>query len=71
MNLYSPAVALDFFKTAGKPEKVPQGVTLFAENQKSNNIVVFRIDGATGKLSPTGDKLEVGAPVCIKFVAMK
>ncbi|HEY8069885.1 MAG TPA: cyclic nucleotide-binding domain-containing protein [Burkholderiales bacterium] len=32
---YSPAVALEFFKAAGKPEKVPQGSTFFAENQKA------------------------------------
>jgi 6-phosphogluconolactonase (cycloisomerase 2 family) len=29
--------------------------------------VVFRIDEKTGKLSPTGEKLEVGSPVCVKF----
>src|SRR5215468_1156343 len=46
----------------------PTGALLFAENQESNNIVVFRIDPNTGKLTATGKTLEVGQPVCIKFV---
>ena len=48
----------------------PTGSFLIAGNQNSDNIVVFRIDKKTGKLSPTGQTLEVGAPVCVKFVAV-
>jgi len=29
---------------------------------------VFAIDPATGELKPTGQKAEVGSPVCVKFV---
>jgi 6-phosphogluconolactonase len=47
----------------------PTGNLLFAANQKSDNIVVFRIDPNTGQLTPTGKVLEVGSPVCVKFVA--
>ena len=47
----------------------PTGTLLFAANQKSDNIVVFRIDAKTGLLTPTGKVLEVGSPVCVKFVA--
>ena len=47
----------------------PTGTFLFAENQKSDNIVVFRIDQKTGRLTPTGKILEVASPVCVKFVA--
>jgi len=47
----------------------PTGKLLFAENQKSDNIVVFKIDAKTGQLTPTGKVLEVGSPVCLKFVA--
>lgn len=47
----------------------PTGKWLLAENQDSDNIVVFRIDQETGKLSATGDKVGVGAPVCIQFVS--
>jgi 6-phosphogluconolactonase len=46
----------------------PTGTFLLAANQKSDNIVVFRIDAKTGRLTPTGQVLEVGSPVCVKFV---
>jgi len=49
----------------------PTGSYLIAANQGSDNIVVFRIDPKTGRLSPTGQTLEVGSPVCVKFVATK
>jgi len=48
----------------------PTGTLLFAENMSSNNIVIFQIDQKTGKLTPTGKTLEVGQPVCIKFLAV-
>jgi len=48
----------------------PTGQFLFAENQKSDNIVVFRIDAKTGKLTATGQTLEVGSPVCVKFLKL-
>jgi 6-phosphogluconolactonase len=47
----------------------PTGKFLIAANQDTNNLVVFRIDQSTGKLTPTGQNLEVGAPVCVKFMA--
>jgi len=31
-------------------------------------VVVFRIDQQTGRLTPTGQTINVGAPVCVKFV---
>jgi 6-phosphogluconolactonase len=46
----------------------PTGAYLFAANQNSDNVVVFRIDTATGKLTPSGDILEASAPVCVTFV---
>ena len=48
----------------------PGGSWLIAANQNSDNIVVFRIDGKTGILTRTGQSLEVGAPVCVKFMAV-
>ena len=47
----------------------PTGTLLFAANQKSDSIVVFRIDGKTGLLTPTGKVIEIGSPVCVKFLA--
>ncbi len=49
----------------------PTGMLLFAANQKSDNIVVFRIDPKTGSLTPTGKVLEVGSPVCVKFLGVE
>ena len=49
----------------------PTGAWLFAENQSSDSIVTFRIDPASGRLTPTGQVVEVGSPVCIRFVPVK
>lgn len=46
----------------------PTGHFLLAANEDSGNIVVFRIDAATGTLTPTGQVEQVPAPVCITFV---
>lgn len=66
---------IDFFPTQGKTprnfEIDPTGKLLFVANQDSNDIVVFRIDAGTGRLTPTGQKLDVPAPVCLKFMAME
>ena len=48
----------------------PSGQFLLAENQGSDSIVIFKIDQKTGKLTPTGQTIEVGAPVCIRFLAL-
>jgi 6-phosphogluconolactonase len=55
-------------KTPRSFEIDPTGTLLFAENQQSNNIVIFHIDEKTGKLTPAGKVLEVGRPVCVKFL---
>jgi 6-phosphogluconolactonase len=49
----------------------PTGKFLFVANQNSDNIVIFRIDRKSGQLTPTGEKLGVPSPVCIKFLALK
>jgi len=46
----------------------PTGAYLLAGNQASDTITVFKIDAKTGELKSTGEKLEVGSPVCVKFV---
>jgi 6-phosphogluconolactonase len=46
----------------------PTGSFLFAANQDSGNIVVFRINPDSGRLTPTGQVVEVPSPVCVKFV---
>lgn len=49
----------------------PSGRFLFAAGQQSDRVNVFRIDQKTGKLTPTETSIEVGAPVCIRFVPAK
>jgi 6-phosphogluconolactonase len=49
----------------------PTGQWLLAENQDSDSIVVFHIDAKTGHLSPAGQTVSVGAPVCAVFVPVK
>ena len=65
---------IEIASTGGKEPRSfeidPTGTLLFAANQKSDNIVVLKIDAKTGKLTPTGQMLDVGSPVCVKFVAL-
>ena len=44
---------------------------LLAANQSTNDVTVFRIDLKTGELVATGSKIEVGSPVCLRFVPLK
>ena len=60
------------FPTQGKTPRNfaidPTGSYLLAANQDSGNVVVFRIKPTTGELSPTGQVVQVPAPVCVTFV---
>jgi len=46
----------------------PTGQYLLVANQDSNNIVVFRIDPKSGRLTATAETIAVPSPVCIVFV---
>jgi 6-phosphogluconolactonase len=45
----------------------PTGNYLLVANQDSNEIIVFKRDQKTGLLTPTGEKIQVFKPVCLKF----
>lgn len=45
----------------------PSGRYLFEANQDGASVLVYRIDAKTGKLTATGDKLDVPLPVCVVF----
>jgi 6-phosphogluconolactonase len=45
----------------------PGGDWLIAANQASHTLVVFKVDAASGKLTPTGQELPVRTPVCVVF----
>ena len=49
----------------------PTGHYLFAANQKTGNVVVFRIDMKTGKLTATGRTMTIDSPVSVLFVPAK
>ncbi len=65
--------AVEHVSTQGKTPRNfnfdPSGKWLWAENQESGSIFIFAVNADTGHLTPTGQKLEVGAPVCVRFVA--
>jgi 6-phosphogluconolactonase len=45
----------------------PAGNFLLVANKNSNNIVVYKINRTTGKLTPNGVSIEVDSPSCLKF----
>jgi 6-phosphogluconolactonase len=49
----------------------PTGRWLLAAGQQSNDIFVFGVNPDTGKLTATGQRVEVGAPVCVTFMPVK
>lgn len=46
----------------------PTGRWLIVANQRSDSAAVFGIDTETGRLTPTGQELQIGSPVDVKFV---
>lgn len=46
----------------------PSGNFLLVANQNSDNIIIFKRDKQTGLLTDTGKKIEVGNPVCLKWI---
>ena len=46
----------------------PTGAYLFAANELSGNVALFKIDANTGRLSPTKTDLKIDVPVCIVFL---
>jgi 6-phosphogluconolactonase len=76
------AIAVFDLDAAGKPTLVqnmpsggvmprnfnitPDGKWLLAANQRTGNVVVFRVE-SNGRLSETGKKIDVSAAVCLRF----
>lgn len=46
----------------------PSGKWLLAENQDSDNIVIFKIDEKSGHLAAIGQQVQISSPTCIEFV---
>jgi 6-phosphogluconolactonase (cycloisomerase 2 family) len=47
----------------------PSGKVLFVANEESDAIVSFHVDQVSGRLTPTGQALQTGSPVCLVFGA--
>ena len=45
----------------------PTGRWVLVANQKSNSIVVFARDKESGRLTPTGERMALPSPVCLRF----
>jgi 6-phosphogluconolactonase len=45
----------------------PDGGCMYVANEDSDTIVVFSVDPTTGSLTPTGEVIETGSPVCMVF----
>lgn len=48
----------------------PTGNFLLVANQNSNDVVIFKRDAKSGLLKPTGKKISVDKPVCLKFATI-
>ena len=48
----------------------PTGRWLLVANQRSNSIVVFSRDEGSGRLTQTGNRLDLPSPVCLRFAAL-
>ena len=46
----------------------PSGKWLLAENQDSDNIVIFKIDAKSGHLTASGQPVQISSPTAIEFV---
>ena len=56
-SIYDPAMAMEFFSSAGRTEMIPQGATLFAENEKGSRLLLksdkmyLLVDGEIGLIA--------------------
>jgi len=48
----------------------PTGQFLLVANQTGGTVTSFRINKETGELTPTGSTIEVGSPVCVRFMPL-
>ncbi len=73
VDLKSGAIKrVDNYSTMGKTPRNfrldPFGMQLLAENQGSDSIFSFKINGGNGSLQATGKSISVKSPACIRFL---
>ncbi len=49
----------------------PGGKFCLVANQDGHSVIVFRVNAKTGALEPTKAKIEIPAPVCLRFLSAK
>jgi 6-phosphogluconolactonase len=49
----------------------PTGKFCLVANQGKDSVVVFRINKESGALEPTGHKVSIANPVCVRFLGSK
>jgi 6-phosphogluconolactonase len=49
----------------------PTGRFALVANQSGDSVIVFKINQDSGELTPTEEQIEVGTPVCVKFLAVE
>lgn len=49
----------------------PSGAYVLVANQATHDVIVFKVNQDSGELTPTDQRIEVGTPVCVKFLAME
>ena len=45
----------------------PDGKWMLVAHQNSSTVAAFRVDAATGRLTPTGPPSRIATPVCLKM----
>ncbi len=65
---------VEFVPVSGKTPRNfaidPTGSWLLVGDQESDKVVVFRINRKTGRLTPTGQVLQISSPACVTFVPL-
>ncbi len=73
INAYGKLTYVSTQSTMGKGPRNfgidPSGNYLLIANQLSDEIIIFKRNQSTGLLTDTGNRIKVGAPVCIKFIS--
>lgn len=49
----------------------PTGAWMLVGNQNTDNVAVYKVDGSTGRITPTGRQVQAPSPICIKFVPVE
>jgi len=66
---------VEYVPTQGKAPRYfaidPAGSRLLVANQNSGTIVIFQIDPTSGRLTSSGQVLQIASPVCLKFVPVR